>query len=190
MSEWIRIGTGMAMVLMLAACAQQARVTRSEPLLQRAGEVGVSEITDLVPAAGRMVIADSETFFMPLASHDNALPPYPAALLAQRLPPQATCLRVSIDTAGAVMDAAPIAQPPDCPAPGTVDAQFFAAAMAAARGWQFDPAVRCAYPNLQAQQKQDCSGGRETPQAVSLAYRFVFEQREGRGSVRLSGDPE
>ena len=177
----------MALLVLLSGCAQQVHMTRAEPPPQRDGEVGVSEITALVPVAARMVIADTETFFMPLARHDNALPAYPAALLAQRLPPQSACLRVSIDGAGTVMEAAPIEQPPDCPGSGAdeVDARFFAAAEAAARHWQFDPAVRCEYPNLQAQKSQDCSGGRETPQAVSLAYRFVFEQRDGHGSVRL-----
>lgn len=174
----------------LAGCAHTPAVVEGEARSSRVGEVGVSDITDLVPVAARMVMADSETFLMPLARHDNALPPYPEALLAQRLPPQTACLRVSIDSAGGVMETAAVAQPPDCPAAGTVDAQFFAAAADAARGWRFEPAMRCAYPNLQAQQIQDCSGGRETPQAVSLAYRFVFEQRAGRGSVRVSGDPE
>lgn len=188
MNEQVRVA--MALVLLSSGCAQQVSVTRAESPPPRDGEVGVSEISALVPAEGRMEIADTETFFMPLASRGNALPAYPAALLARRLPPQMTCLRVSIDGAGAVMDAAPIEQPPDCPSSAEVDVQFFAAAVAAARGWQFDPAVRCEYPNLQAQQARDCTGGRETPQAVSLAYRFVFEQREGRGSVRLSGDTD
>jgi len=174
----------------LAGCANKVAMVSRAPEPTRAGAVGVSEITDLVPVAGRMVIADSETFFMPRASGGNALPDYPAALLVQRLPAQTACLRVSIDGAGAVMDATPVAQPPACPGLDTVDAQFFTAATVAARGWRFDPAVRCEYPNLQAQQSQDCSGGRETPQAVSLAFRFVFEQREGRGSVRVSADAE
>ena len=169
----------------LAGCAHTPAVVEVERSPSRAGEVGVSEITELVPAAGRMVIADNETFFMPLASHDNALPPYPTALLAQRLPPQATCLRVSIDIAGAVMDAAPIVQPPDCPTTDAVDRQFFDAAIGAAREWRFDAAFRCEYPNELARSAGDCSGGREVRQAVSLAYRFVFEQREGRGSVRI-----
>lgn len=152
----------------------------------RAGDVGLTEITSSVPAAGRMVMADGETFFMPMASQDNALPSYPQALLAQRLPPQTVCLRVSIDSAGAVMDATRLARPPDCPGSNEADARFLAAAAAAARTWHFDPAVRCEYPNLQARQREDCTGGRETPQAVSLVYRFVFEQRDGRGLVRMA----
>ena len=170
---------------MLAGCTHTPATVEDERA-PRAGDVGVTEITSSVPAAGRMVMAGSETFFMPMASHDNALPSYPQALLAQRLPPQTVCLRVSIDSAGAVMDATRLARPPDCPGSNDVYAPFFAAAAAAARTWHFDPAVRCEYPNLQAQQREDCTGGRETPQAVSLTYRFVFEQRDGRGFVRMA----
>ena len=190
MSRRMRCGAVVVLLVLVSGCAQQGRMTRAPSPLPRDGAVGVSEITARVPVAARMQIADTETFFMPLASHDNVLPAYPAALLAQRLPPQSACLRVSIDGAGAVMDTAPVEQPPDCPGTGAADARFFAAAAAAARQWLFDPAVRCEYPNPQAQQARDCTGGRETPQAVSLAYRFVFEQRDGRGSVRLSGDTD
>ena len=179
-----------ALTAMLAGCVHAPAVVQRAPAPPRAGEVGVSEITALVPVASRLVIADSETFFMPLASHDNALPTYPAPLLGKRLPPQTACLRVSIDSAGAVIDSAPVSQPPTCPGAGAIDPQFLAATMTVVRGWRFDPAVRCEFPTLQAQQLQDCSGGHETPQAVSLAYRFVFEHREGRGSVRLSAGAE
>lgn len=101
----------------LAGCAHPRAVVEDKQS-SRDGAVGVSEITALVPVATRMVIADSQTFFMPLANRDNALPLYPPALLGRRLPPQSACLRVSIDDAGAVMDAAPVAQPPGLPGPG------------------------------------------------------------------------
>ena len=71
-----------------------------------------------------------------------------------------------------------------------VDRRFLDAARDAVLGWHFDAAFRCEYPSDAARIREDCSGGRETPQAVSLAYRFIFEQRDGRGSVRLLGDAQ
>ena len=79
-----------------------------------------------------------------------------------------------------------IAKRPDCPTTDVVGRQFFDASIGTTREWRFDAALRCEYPNKLARSSAgDCSGGREVRQAASLAYRFVFEQREGRGSVRI-----
>ncbi len=174
-----------AALAVLAGCAH-APVAVAPERVSRAGDVGVSEITATVAPSARLVLGRDETFFMPLPARDNALPVYPPALLARRLPPQSACLQLGIDAEGTIVNVAPIVQVPDCPATGVVDRQFFDAAMTAARQWRFDAAFRCEYPNAQARESGDCSGGREVQQAVSLAYRFVFEQRDGLGSVRVS----
>ncbi|MHB8912473.1 MAG: hypothetical protein ACYC42_07470 [Lysobacter sp.] len=179
----------------LAGCVHTTASPVAVPGASQSGDVGVTDITALGAPSGRLVLAENETFFLPLPQADNALPAYPQPLLARRLPPQAVCLEIGIDAEGDVMTALPIVQAPDCPAddPGmqaVVDRRFFDAAADAVLRWRFDAAFRCEYPNDAARIRQDCSGGRETPQAVSLAYRFIFEQRDGRGSVRQSGDAE
>lgn len=158
----------------------------------RSGQVGVQDITGYVPMAARMELADNESFLMPLDDRDNAIPVYPAALLARQLPPQVVCLRVSIDADGGVMSSAPIVEDAaegaaDCPGVDATDAAFFEAAQATVAGWRFDPALRCVFPDARAKANVEasCSGGKEVPVPVSLGYRFVFEQHDGRGSVRI-----
>lgn len=179
-----------AVVLLSAGCASTPRSLPVDVEPARSGAVGAREISDTVSSTPRMALSPGETFFMPRANAGNALPVYPHDLLARRLPPQSLCLRISLDEQGVVLATAPIEQPPECPAGAAQEPQFLAAAVRAARGWQFDPGVRCEYRDTAARISGDCSGGRETAQAVSLAYRFVFEQHEGRGSVRLSGDTD
>ena len=168
--------------LIVAGCA-------GKPPLRPQGQVGVSEVDSAVPTNTRMTLAQNETFQPPLPATGNAIPVYPDLLLAQRLPPQAVCLRVSISEAGAVSDAVPLATGPDCPEIEKVAPDFYEAAQLAARSWRFDPAFRCVYPEGVAPDPQGgCwgDGVSEVPQAVSLAYRFVFEQIGGQGTVRLS----
>ena len=173
------------MVMLLAGCASSGRSPVEEA--SRAGNVGVADITQGVAPAARMVLAGNESFLMPLDDRDNQVPDYPAALLARRLPPQPVCLRVSIGSDGLVVASAPIPGAPPCATPDPVDPAFVDAAIAAVATWRFDPALRCVFPTVEARENVEasCSGGREVPQAVSLAYRFVFEQHDGRGSVRI-----
>ena len=195
-------------ILLLAcavlACAVLAGCTHTRvstvavpagPTVARSGDVGVTDISEFAAQSRQLVLADNETFFLPLPATGNALPGYPPSVLAQQLAPQLVCLEVGVGADGEVMAALPITATAQCPvevpgAQAAVDRRFLDAARDAVLGWRFDAAFRCEYPNDAARTRQDCSGGRETPQAVSLAYRFVFEQRDGRGSVRLSGGAE
>ena len=173
-------------VLALAGCATTPDPVAGAPAA-RTGAVGISEITEPVPASGRLALSQQESFQMPLAEGALALPDYPASLLAQRLPPQVVCLRVGIGADGRVVGTWP-SESEGCPAPDTVDAGFREAAAAAAAQWHFDPAFRCVFPDAATKARAaslGCMGGREVPQPVTLAYRFVFEQHDGRGSVRL-----
>ena len=179
---------------LLAGCTHARVSPVPVPAVSRTGDVGVTDISQFAAPSGRLVLADNETFFLPLPAAGNALPGYPPSLLAQRLPPQVVCLEIGVGADGEVMTASPIADAAQCPVEAAglraaADPRFLDAARDAVLGWRFDAAFRCEYPNNAARLRQDCSGGRETPQAVSLAYRFIFEQRDGRGSVRLSGDP-
>lgn len=168
--------------LLLAGCA----ATPSAPDV-RSGQVGVREVTEGVSGEARLVLAPNETFAPPLPLPDNAVPAYPAALLAQRMPPRAVCVQVGIGEDGGVLGTAPAPVSGDCPDLSGDDlVPFFDAAAAAAQTWRFEPAFRCVFP--QPPGPDDACGGSDTeeiPQAVSLVFRFVFEQQDGRGTVRV-----
>ncbi|MBB5207357.1 hypothetical protein [Chiayiivirga flava] len=152
----------------------------------RSGQVGVREVTAGISGEARMVLAANETFAPPLPAPDNALPAYPSALLAQNLPPQAVCVQVGVAEDGSVMGVTPAPTSPDCPALQPPAQPFFASAAAATQRWRFEPAFRCVFDRTPAPNEAcGTDGTHEVPQAVSLVYRFVFEQVDGRGSVRV-----
>lgn len=170
--------------LALAGCAATPDAPdASEP---RSGQVGVREVTAGISGEARMVLAPNETFAPPLPSPDNALPSYPAALLARNLPPRAVCVQVGVAEDGSVLGVTPAPTSPDCPTPEPDAQPFFDAAAAATQGWRFEPAFRCVFDRTPAPDEAcGTDGTHEVPQAVSLVYRFVFEQVDGRGSVRV-----
>jgi hypothetical protein len=170
--------TALFSVVMLAGCLS------APPVL---GQVGVSEVDSAVPADARMALAENESFMKPLPSADNEMPLYPDSMLQHRLPPQAVCVRVSIDEKGGVSATAPIGIGPDCPAEANAASAFYDAAQAAAAQWHYEPAFRCIFPKHTKAPRSGCLGERvkEVPEAVSLVYRFVFEQTDGKGAVRL-----
>ncbi len=170
----------------LSACASAPRPQASaeDP---RSGAVGVRSIDKLLVASDRMQLADNETFQLPLAEAGNAVPVYPPDLLAQRLPPQTVCLSLAIGADGAVFDSRPVGVAEGCPADAAADPRLVEAARAAVSRWRFDPAFRCVYPGPKPVDEQGCVTGREQAVAVSMAYSFVFEQRDGRGRVRIGG---
>lgn len=168
--------------LLLAGCAG----TSVAPTDPRSGQVGVRDVTDGVAGEARMVLAANETFAAPLPAPDNALPVYPTTLLAQQLPPRAVCVQVGVAEDGSVMGATPAPTSPDCPVLRPEAQPFFEAAAVATLAWRFEPAFRCVFDHTPAP-GEACGpeGTQEIPQAVSLVYRFVFEQVDGRGSVRV-----
>lgn len=175
---------GAGMALGLAACASAPPAAEADA---RSGAVGVRSIDKQLLDADRLSLAANETFQMPLAEAGNAVPAYPEDLLAQRLGPQTVCLNLAIGADGAVTDSRPVERAEGCPTPDTVDPRFFAAARRTVADWRFDPAFRCVYPGAKPADEQGCVSGREEPVAVSLAFRFVFEQHDGRGLVRIGG---
>jgi hypothetical protein len=170
--------------LLLAGCATQAPIANDGAT--RSGQVGMNEISALIPQPSRMELADNESFLMPIEDDANPMPAYPETLLARRLPLQAVCVRVGVDRDGGVLSSAPAIAPPNCPEPA--DAAFFEAVRGAVAGWRYDPALRCVFPD--AKTKDDtvgsCGGYTEIREAVTLTYRFMFEQKDGRGSVRMA----
>lgn len=183
--KMMRHGALLAAALM-AGCATHGAVPPDSSA--RSGQVGMREISGAFAQSPRIALADNESFLVPLEDDANAAPAYPQALLARQLPAQAVCVRVAVSETGSVMSSAPAVQPPECPAPGAVDAAFFDAVASAVVRWRYEPGLRCVFPDAKAKDATvgSCGGHREIPQAVSLTYRFVFEQKDGRGSVRMS----
>jgi hypothetical protein len=183
-----RIAVLLPLMALVSACSTPPRTSLEDP---RAGQVGFAEVDSAVPSETRLMLAENESFQPPLPEADNAAPEYPADLLAQRLTPQAVCVRLSIDEHGAVADTAPVDQGPDCTVGMDMESAFYAAAVEAVMRWRFEPAFRCVFstdmfpegsaPNMGC----GFAGTQELPQAVSLTYRFVFEQVDGQGQVRI-----
>ena len=153
-----------------------------------AQDAPVSEVDSPAPQQ-ELALKDNETFQRPMPMPGNVLPAYPETMLAHLLPPQTVCVRVTIDEKGKVGATAPIGAGPDCPTPQNAPAAFYEAAEAAAKAWSFDPAFKCVYPKRVKPNPSGCFGDNveEVPTAVSLVYRFVFEQSEGKPAVRLEG---
>ena len=180
----MRLSVWLLCAALLGGCATQSSVVNDQ--VARAGQVSMNEISGMIPLAARMELADNESFLMPLEDDANPLPVYPASLLSQGLAPQAVCVRVGVSGDGSVLSSAPAVAPPNCPEPA--DPAFFDAVRSAVTGWRYEPALRCVFPD--AKTKDDtvgsCGGYTEIPEAVTLTYRFVFEQKDGRGSVQLA----
>lgn len=171
-------------VALIGGCATSApSATAPEP--PRSGQVTALPVVR-IGGVDRLQLPANETFNMPLAEGGNAPPAYPAALLQQHLPPQVVCLRVSIGTDGEVTATAPVAQAPQCAQPSGINPAFAASAAEAVQEWRFDPAFRCIYPDAASVQPGCAPGMPHVEQAVSLVYRFVFEQHGGQGSVQVS----
>lgn len=177
----MKIWIGLVLGSCLAGCAPPVREAAPAPI----GAVGVRTIDKRLVAAERLQLAANETFQMPLAEAGNAAPEYPRAALAQRLPPQTLCLSVAIGADGAVSGSRVVPSGEGCPDAAPADPRFVEAARVAVARWRFDPAFRCVYPGAKPADEQGCATGREEAVPVSLAYSFVFEQKDGRGTVRM-----
>ena len=137
--------------------------------------------------AGQLQLGENETFLLPIDEPGNRLPEYPAAVLAQAVPSAQVCMRIDIDENGGVTYAGPVVREPDCPPITELTKQFSDAAAAALRTWRFEPAIKCRFRNKRAKEAagMSCQGGRETPVATTLTFRFLFEQVDGQGRVRM-----
>lgn len=175
MTKWMTLGCIAVVVCGYVALAHAQTVAAATP-----------EPTPVTaPQGDRLVLADNESFLMPLDDMKNAHPSYPFNLLGLNLPPRTVCLRVGIDEKGAVTAVAKAPTSEFCPA-GT-EPEFLAASETAAKTWKFDPALRCVFRNVEDKKRAvaSCDGGKGIPEAVTLVYRFRFEQVDGKPKVHV-----
>lgn len=179
MTKWLTLGfTALVCCGHAASAHAQAVAAASSAPASPAGS----------PAQGdRLVLADNESFLMPLDDMKNVRPDYPQQLLGRKLPPRTVCLRVGIDEKGAVTVVARAPTSEFCAT--DAEPEFMAASEAAARTWKFDPALRCVFRNARDKERAvaSCDGGKGIPQAVTLTYRFRFEQVDGKPGVHVIG---
>lgn len=180
MTKWMTLGC-VAVLCAHAATAHAQTVAAATSPSTPAPAIGTAAQGD------RLVMADNESFLLPLDDRKNVHPSYPQDLLARRLSPRTVCLRVGIDEKGAVIVVAGAPASEFC----VMDAEpeFLAASEAAARTWRFDPALRCVFRNAKDKERAhaSCDGGKSVPQAVTLVYRIRFEQVDGQPKVHVIG---
>ncbi len=179
MSKWVALGWTAAMICGYAAFthAQTAATAASAP----------APVAGTATPDNRLVLAENESFLMPLDDMKNVHPSYPPTLLDRRLPPRTVCLRVGIDEKGAVTVVARAPASEFCAT--SAEPEFLAVSETAARTWKFDPALRCVFRNAQDKERAvaSCDGGKGIPQPVTLVYRFRFEQIDGKPQVHVIG---
>jgi hypothetical protein len=179
MTRWPALGCAVAVFCGFAALshAQTAATATAAP----APAAATAAKTD------RLVLADNESFLMPLDDIKNVHPSYPPDLLAKQLPPRTVCLRVGIDEKGAVTVVARAPASEFCAT--SAEPEFLAVSETAARTWKFDPALRCVFRSAKDKERAvaSCDGGKGIPQSVTLVYRFRFEQVNGKPQVHVIG---
>ncbi|WP_411833035.1 hypothetical protein [Pseudoxanthomonas mexicana] len=167
--------------LALASCAAVAAcATRVHNVDQR---------LILPEGAARYEMADSQAFVFPMPQ-DNAAPSFPEDYAPRDLPPTTICVAFVVDAQGAVDDAKALSEegcaPPERYAP------LRDAALAAVSQWRYQPAMFCDYPDAATRDRdwngRGCAGDdvRARVVAVSLAYAFTFEVRDGERRVRTA----
>jgi hypothetical protein len=181
----------LALSTMVAGCASAPAPDRASAAAPVSQGVAGASAYEYEPGAAldidRLVLASQETFLQPVGDPANRLPVYPESRLADRLPSTEVCLRLAIGVDGRVHSAHDVTGRPGCEMQAAAEPGFFSAATVAVRDWRFDPAVRCLFASAaekEAAANTGCATAREIPQAVSLHYRFVFEQKDGQGAVR------
>ncbi|KAF1692589.1 hypothetical protein CSC65_13910 [Pseudoxanthomonas daejeonensis] len=160
------------LVLSVAACA-----TRT---------AGVEQRLILPEGAARYEMAANQAFVFP-APRDNAPPGFPQGYELRDLPPTTLCAGFVVDTDGGVREIA-LLEDPGCMGP-KMQPQLGDAVLRAISGWRFEPAVFCDYPDAATRDRDwngtGCAGAVTEARrvAVTLAYAFTFEVRNGRQQV-------
>lgn len=153
---------------------------------------GVEQRLILPEGGKRYEMADNQAFVFPMAQ-GNPSPVFPDGFGARDLPPTTLCAKFVVAPDGAVRDAAML-EDPGCIDPA-LQPQLASAVLDTVSAWRFEPAVFCDYPDAATRDRdwngKGCAGTSvdARPVAVTLAYAFTFEVRNGRrqvGSARVA----
>ena len=174
--------------LMLAGCATQPakeqvsssfNLNQHRQMLTPESAGGAGEIQPYQLTA-------TESFRMPVAI-SAADPVLPSEYASRSLAATTVCVNVILDAQGRVERSAPLLAHSVCGAGSDAgNAGLLQAALAATKGWSFEPAAVCHYAaGVQAPKSGDCvNASRVEAVPVTLAYAFTFEVIEGRAMVR------
>ena len=147
---------------------------------------GVEQRLILPEGGKRYEMADNQAFVYPMPQ-GNLPPVFPEGLGERDLPPTTLCAKFVVDPAGAVRDVAALHEP-GCGDPAT-QPLLGKAVLEAVSAWRFEPAMFCTYPDAATRDRDwngnGCAGAAAEARlvAVTLAYAFTFEVRNGKRKV-------
>lgn len=168
-----------AFVLTASACAHRT--------------AGVEQRLILPEGGARYEMADNQAFVFPVGQ-GNPPPGFPQGFGARDLAPTTLCAKFVADASGEVRDVG-LLQEPGCVDPAS-QPLLAAAVLDAVSAWRFEPAMFCTYPDAATRDRDwnghGCAGAtlEARPVAVTLAYAFTFEVRNGKrqvGGGRMGG---
>lgn len=164
-------------VAVLAACAPAP--PKSPGIVRGDGRGDVDARTIEAAGAQHYSTTGEVKYVQALAYPENAMPTYPAELLALRLPPTFVRVRLVVDAAGHVVDVTglePESTAADWP-------RFFAAVREACLAWRYSPLLRLdlsAGPTtIEDGDSTVTYEGRPTALPFHLDYEFRFVQHDG-----------
>jgi len=150
---------------------------------------GVEQRMILPVGAQQHEMADHQAFVFP-GPDGNQPPAFPEGYAPSELAPTTLCASLVVDRDGSVRDVA-LLDGPECS--NAAQAPELAAAVTdALSGWRFYPALFCTYPDAATRERDwtpsACTGAATQVEAVAvtLAYAFTFEVRQGRRQVLAS----
>lgn len=135
--------------------------------------------------AARYVMDERQVFVWP-APLRNPPPGFPPGDTRDSLAPTTLCAGIVVSDAGVVEQVTPLHDHEDCAPSNAAPADLQAAVLEQLRTWRFEPAAICTFADAaSATSSTGCDGGDVEVErvAVSLAYAFTFEMREGEGQV-------
>lgn len=177
----IRFALCIALALVLAGCASTPPTQTESPpdSTSLRGEVSGAPIEPAVE--DRYQGKADVRFDQPFPFPENAVPSYPEALLAARLPPITLTVRLIISEAGTVSKISPLT------AVAPEQEAFLASLQTTLLSWQFLPLVEISEGPGQTMITAHGINYRYDGQAKALPfhqdYAFVFRQQDGKGSV-------
>lgn len=147
---------------------------------------GVEQRMILPEGGSRYELQPHQAFVFP-AAHDNATPGFPAGYQMRDLAPTTLCVGFVVQADGSVRNAALLGDP-GCTG-SDLQPQLGEAVLQAVSAWHYEPAAFCDYPDAATRDRDwngfGCAGAvvETRPVAVTLAYAFTFEVRNGRQRV-------